>query len=598
MALSIDRAKRLRIRRRLRRRQKQVESATQAAEVQFETNLIGRFDRLVRVKRFVFSWILLLVLVSFCTVLQTLAQSKYYQTLSPVPGGTYNEGMVGTYSNANPLYAAGAVDSAVSHLIFAGLMKYDDHAKLVGDLASSYSVDETGRHYTVHLRPGLTWQDGQPLTAKDVVFTYHTIQNPDANSPLRASWQGITVAAKDKLTVTFDLPSTLSSFVYSLTGGIIPEHLLAKVPPAQLRSNAFNTLHPVGAGPFAWQALQTGHSTDPAQATTFIALQPFEQYAGGAPKLNGFVVRAYASEDQLIDAYKKREINAMSGLNEVPASLKGHSDLVVHSFPSSAAFMTFFKTTAAPLNDTQVRQALVSGANVPAIIASLGYTTTPVREPLLIDQLGYDPKYRQAAYDPTAAEAKLEAAGWVRGADGLRHKDGQTLTFRLYAQDIAESRLVTKQLVADWRKIGVDAVPVLQNQSDFETTLEFHTYDALLYGISIGEDPDVFAYWDSSQADIRATNRFNFSEYDSTEADTSLEAGRTRLDPQLRVIKYRPFLEAWQADAPALGLYQPRYLYLTRGPVYGLHDHVLNIATDRFDSVQNWMIRTAKVTNQ
>jgi len=128
--------------------------------------------------------------------------------------------------------------------------------------------------------------------------------------------------------------------------------------------------------------------------------------------------------------------------------------------------------------------------------------------------------------------------------------------------------------------------------------LEFHTYDALLHAISIGVDPDVFAYWDSSQADIRSNARLNFSEYKSTTADTALEAGRTRLDPALRIVKYRPFLQAWQTDAPALGLYQPRFLYITRGTVYGLTDHALNSDSDRYASVADWQIHTAKVTDR
>jgi len=151
--------------------------------------------------------------------------------------------------------------------------------------------------------------------------------------------------------------------------------------------------------------------------------------------------------------------------------------------------------------------------------------------------------------------------------------------------------------VRNWRALGANVTPVLQSLTDFQTTLEFHNYDALLYGVSIGIDPDVFAYWDSSQANILSNTRINFSEYKSTVADASLEAGRTRLDPVLRTIKYKPFLQAWQNDAPALGLYQPRFLYVTRGTVYGLSEHTLNVDTDRYNSVADWEIRTTKVTN-
>ena len=593
----VSRTTQLRMRRIVRRRQKQVEAAAEAAEKQFDTHLIGRFDRFWKVRRFAFGWLALVILVTFCTIIQTLALSAYYQTVRPAPGGIYNEGIVGTYSNANPLFATGSVDTALSRLLFSGLLKYNDQNELVGDLASSYSVDQTGKHYVVKLRDGLTWHDGKPLTAQDVVFTYHLVQNPDAQSPLLTSWQGITVTAPDALTVDFDLPNAYSAFPYNLVSGILPAHILASVPAAQLRSNAFNTTQPVGAGPFAWQAIQSNGTTDPDKAVSLIALKPFEGYAGGKPKLSGFVLHAYGSKEQMIDAFKKRDINAMAGLDDVPNGMSKANDVTITSFPSTAAVMSFFKTSSGVLADAQVRQALVQGADVPDLISKLDYPAKPVKEPVLLGQLGYDPKYAQAAYNPSGAEAILDKAGWVMGAHGVRTKGGQALSFRIYAEDTTENRLVSRQLAKDWAAIGAEVTPVLQSLADFQTTLEFHTYDALLYGISIGADPDVYAYWDSSQADIRSQTRLNFSEYKSATADAALESGRTRLNPQLRTIKYAPFLQAWQTDAPALGLYQPRFLYITRGNVYNLPTHTLNVDADRYSSVSSWEIHTTKVTN-
>jgi ABC-type transport system substrate-binding protein len=132
---------------------------------------------------------------------------------------------------------------------------------------------------------------------------------------------------------------------------------------------------------------------------------------------------------------------------------------------------------------------------------------------------------------------------------------------------------------------------------DFQNALTYHNYSAVLNGISIGIDPDVFVYWASSQASISAINDLNFSEYKNPTADAALEAGRTRLEPQLRTIKYQPFLQAWQQDAPALGLYQPRLLYLTNGLVDGLQPGPIVSSADRFNNVQNWEIRQAKVTD-
>ncbi|HMH30960.1 MAG TPA: ABC transporter substrate-binding protein, partial [Methylomirabilota bacterium] len=142
-------------------------------------------------------------------VVQNLALSNYYQALRTVPGGIYNEGVEGRFTNANPLFATSNADNTVSRLVFAGLLKYGSDGKLAGDLAKDYQVDERGITYTVHLKKGLKWQDGQPLTSADVLYTYQMIQNPDVRSPLQGGWQGIKVSAPDAGTVVFELPGPL-----------------------------------------------------------------------------------------------------------------------------------------------------------------------------------------------------------------------------------------------------------------------------------------------------------------------------------------------------------------------------------------------------
>jgi ABC-type transport system substrate-binding protein len=259
--------------------------------------------------------------------------------------------------------------------------------------------------------------------------------------------------------------------------------------------------------------------------------------------------------------------------------------------------MVFFKTSSGVLSDSSVRQALVYGANVPNIISNLGYQTVPVREPLLIGQLAYNPTYLQAGYNQVDANNTLNSDGWIYAkGQQYRSKSNQQLSFTLTAENSTENQMVTSKLQKDWKKIGVKMNLQLLDPIDFQDALSLHNYDAVLAGISIGVDPDVFVYWDSSQADIRSANRLNLSEYKNPTADTSLEAGRTRLGPALRVIKYQPFLQAWQQDNPALGLYQPRLLYLTNGKVGGLDNEMLTIPTDRFNNVQNWEIQEAKVT--
>lgn len=567
------------------------------AEQQFEKNLVGRFEKLNPVRRFVAGWVGLLILLLIGLVIQTLALSGYYQTLESVPGGIYNEGVLGRFTNANPLYATSDADASVSHLIFAGLLKYDGQGELAGDLASSFRADDHGVVYTVHLRPNLKWQDGQPLTSSDVVFTYNLIQNADAQSPLRDSWQGIKVAAPDDHTVIFTLPGTLASFPYNLTNGIVPEHLLAKIPPSDLRSANFNTVNPVGAGPFAWHGIHVSAASNPDNIQEQIALTPFADYAGGKPKLDQFIVRTYVSQSQLIAALNSGQLTAVEGLDALPQAVAKKTAIVQHNLTLQAANMVFFKTTQPPLNDKTVRHALVQATNVPSVIRHLSYPARIVNEPLLVGQIGYDASLAQPKYDPRGAQAALAGAGWTVNKDGVLQKNGQLLAFSLSAADTPDNHVVAGQLQSQWRRLGVRLSVDYLDSVDFQNALNYHDYDAVLNGISIGQDPDVFVYWDSSQADIRSANRLNLSEYNNPTADASLEAGRSRLDPAIRSAKYKSFLQAWQQDSPALGLYQPRSLYLTDGLVSGLKDGPVNSPLGRYNNVVNWEIRQAKVTD-
>jgi len=586
----VDRATKLRWRRRFRRSRKQVENIGEQAEQQFEEHLVGRLGRLWSVRRFLLAWGLLITLLITTLVIQTRGLGIYYQTQQPVPGGTFTEGILGTFTTVNPLYATGSVDSSVSRLVFSGLFKYNDQNALVGDLAQSWAVNERGNVYTVVLKPNLHWQDGHDLTAADVVFTYQTIQNPDAESPLFNSWNGVKVAAVDSRTVTFTLPQALSSFPYSMVNGLVPSHILKSTPVSQLRSISFDTTNPIGAGPFKWKTIEvTG--TDTENREERVALSPNKYYAGGTPKLDGFIVRAFHSQEALIKSFNRQELDGVVGFNKLPEQIPDKGTIRQYSFPLTSQTMVFMKTTDGPLSDVRVRKALVTATNVPQIISGLGYPAQLVDEPFLRSQPGYDRTLAQARFNPSAANQLLDEAGWVKGNGGMRTKDGKPLTFRLVTENTPEYTYVTNKLKDDWKAVGVNVEVSLQPASDLQTALAFHTYDALLYGISIGVDPDVLAYWHSSQADIRSANRLNFSEYKSTIANSALEAGRTRADTGLRTIKYRPFLQAWRDDAPAIGLYQPRFLYIARQTIAGLNEHTINTPVDRFSNVENWMIR-------
>lgn len=586
----VNKAK-LKWRRVLRKRKRQAGEIGATTDQNIEKHLIKRLARLPQVRRFLFGWICLLVLLSVGVIFQSKALEPKYLTLQSKSGGLYTEGIVGSFNNANPLYTSGAVDSSVSRLVFSGLLKHDAKNELVGDLAENWSVDESEKVYTVKLRENLRWHDGKPLTSDDVVYTYKLIQNPETKSSLNSGWRNIKVEAVDKHTVVFTLPGSLSSFPYSLTNGIVPEHILGSVNPAQLRSNAFNNINPVGSGPFKFAGVEVA-GTDPAQKQERIAFNAFEGYHAGRPKLDKFIIRTFPDADSLVSAYDSDQVKAMVGLSDMPEHLAGKDENEEISIPLTGEVMVFFRTSQEVLKDQAVRRALVLATDKKAIFDKISYTVASVDEPLLRSHIGYDKSYRQLTGKAEEAKRALDAAGWVVDpATGIRSKDGQKLTFKLNSQSKDDYSVVANELQKQWLNIGADVRVEVQSDEELQTTLALHGYDALLHGIAIGSDPDVYAYWHSSQADPQARLKLNFSEYKSTEADLALEGGRTRSDPQVRSAKYKPFLEAWRNDAPALALYQPRLLYVVRQPLIGFDVTSVNSAADRFAEVENWAVR-------
>lgn len=589
----INRTTKLRWRRRLRDSRRQVEDLGLQVEEQIERHIWRRFGRLVEVKRFVIIWLFAALFMATTIVIQTLNLSDHYQRLQPVSGGIFTEGILGSYTDTNPIYASSMVDSSVAKLIFSSLLKTDGQNRLVGDLAESWHSDEAAKSYTVKLRPGLKWHDGSPLTAEDVVFTYNIIKNPDTKSPLGNSFRGINIVAIDAQTIIFSLPSSLSSFAYSLTNGIIPKKYLKDVPISQLRSIRFNTVSPVGSGPFKMDRVEVDGNT-PETREERVGLKAYENYHFGRPQIDQIIIRAIHNQTNLIEKFKDGQLDAVIGLDSLPDNAISIDDYRTKVLALSGQVVVFFKTTNEILKSQPVRQALAQSIDKTKILAAFSSPPISLEQPFFPGQLGYDKKYDQLGLNVAEANKLLDSDGWKK--EGVyRVKNKQILALRFLGQNSVDNVLVSQKLQEMWLKLGVKLEVRLEEPEDFQNLVAAHDYDILLNAISIGPDPDVFAYWHSSQSDPRSAYRLNFSEYRSGAADKSLEAGRTRSDQSLRTIKYAPFSEAWQKDVPAYILYQPRLVYFLRKPIFGFDNQIANSVADRYSSVHTWKVRQAKV---
>jgi peptide/nickel transport system substrate-binding protein len=602
----IPRRSKLTLRRFVRRHSQAATDATDILVDKLDKNLLRRFARVLAVQRFLIGWTLLIVLTLVGLVVQWTKLDAYYLENRPVHGGQYTEGVVGTFTNSNPMFAQSMTDATVSKLLFSGLLSRDVNNKLVMDLAESYSTDDRAQIYNVKLKKNLKWHDGVALTSADVVYTFQTIQNIETRSPLRSSWVGVEVVAIDELSVSFKLPNPLASFAESLTQGIVPKHRLNTGNLTNLRSLDFNTEQVVGNGPYIWRGLQTSGSGR-ADLVQTITLKSNPNYHFGQPLIERMIIKTYPetleistskafaateTKNLLLDALKSGEVDATPSLDSVPVGYDLGDKFQFLELTESSAVYAYFKTDSDLLKDLKLRRALTQAVDTKSAVSKLSTQKVLVDEPLLNSSMGYAKEYAQSKYDVIAAKKSLDDSGWVLDATlGYRIKAGKMLEFNLVTEQNEDYQTVARDLVQQWKNAGVKVNINVQSSSTIgSTTIKDRSYDILLYGVAIGTDPDVFAYWHSSQFDSRSLSRLNLSNWKNVVADASLEAGRTRVDAQLRSLKYKPFLQAWKDEAPAIGLYQPTLVYLVSKKVSNMSQKRINTPSDRFNDVHKWSV--------
>jgi peptide/nickel transport system substrate-binding protein len=575
-----------------RSRRRQVNDMTDTATSHIDRHIFRRMNNFADVGRFMVAWLMLVVILIGGVAYQSRGLAKYYLSNQGIDGGVLSEGMIGSYTTPSPLFAVSTVDLTVSRLLFSSILTYDDHGALVNDLADSVARSDDGLNYSVKLKQGVMWHDGQKFTAKDVVYTYKAIQNIDTKSPYNVSWQGVIISQVDDYTVSFVLPSPLNSFPLSLTNGIVPEHVLSKLSFADLRGSEFNS-RPVGTGSFKFSRVVRIDDIQSISKRQRIEMVKNDKYFRGSPKIDAYLLFALKDEADIKEQLRTRQIDAaVLGSNPDLGDLE--SKYIVTNIPLLAGTYLFFNNQKPPFNTPEFRQALLAGTNTDMLRSKLGYPVQKVESPLLSAQSGYDINYLQNPYNLDAANTALDTQGWLRDpADGnYRKKDGRMLELTLSTLEGSDFAVIASSLQDDWAKgMGIKLNISTKSSADIQPLVLQHAYDMVLYGISVGIDPDVYAYWHSSQA---VADRFNMSLYKSDAADRSLESGRTRPDIGLRAAKYKPFLDAWKKDAPAIGLYQPPVFYISRSKVYGFDPARLNSSSDRFYNVQNWQVSSGK----
>jgi peptide/nickel transport system substrate-binding protein len=505
-------------------------------------------------------------------------------------GGELVEGLIGQPQFINPVLApARNVDTDLSRIVFAQLLKYDNQQNLVPDLAESLpQISSDQKTYTIKLKPNLKWQDGKPLTAEDVLFTIETIQDTTYDSPLRVNWSRVKAEKLDDLTLTFKLREVSVSFSGNFTFGILPRHIWEGVPANNFRLSDIN-LNAIGSGPFKVEEIQkTSDGTIKS-----ITLKYNEYYHEGRPYLDNLTFRFYADTDELVNAFQAKKIQSFG---YVPFDKKAYltpSDKFSQyriNLPEYQA--VFFNQSQNPvLADKAVRQALWLTTDRKQIIDDvyLGFASESFG-PILPGSLGYNENLAKSAHlSITEAVDILTRGGWVMDpATGLRTKNKKSLEFSLATNNLPLNVKAAQTLQNQWSQIGAKINLIIVSSAELQQDyIRPRNFDALLFSESTGGDQDPFSFWHSSQSHDPG---LNISEFNNTEADKLLVEARRTNDETVRVRDYMRFQEIVNSELPAIFVVRSLYIYNVPKKLQGINFENLAFSSERFSNINQWYL--------
>jgi peptide/nickel transport system substrate-binding protein len=550
------------------------------------------FAALTKKERITFVLALAGTVISFAIVIGfVIAQTT---RAVPAAGGEYTEGILGQPEYINPVIASSQTDLDLVKMVYSNLP----------DISDSITPSANLKTWDVRLKQGLTWQDGQQLTSDDVIFTVDSIQNPDANSPLYQSWQGVTVSRVSELEVQFTLSNPYAFFGDTLNNlYILPKHLFADTPPGNWHLSDYN-LKPIGSGPYQF----VSYNKNSNGFISSYQLSAWNETAEAHPLIPNFNFDFFSDENALVQSFNNGTIDGFGNVSPADTAAIMRPDNTF-AWPTSAYYAVFFNQSVnLGLQDPAVREALSVAVDRSALVAAaLGGNGTPEYGPVPQGAENYNSAVANASGDGTAsdasstlfAESLLDNAGWTVGSSSpFRSKTirgvNVPLTVNLTVPQIDFLTSTAQYLQTAWQNIGVQVNITPDSSNDIvDNLIPARNYESLLFGNVLGPSSDLYSFWDSSQDFAPG---LNLSLYNNSIVSSLIE--RARQNPVGATTSQE--LAAAQADIvisnPAIFLYSPDYVYVTNKNVQGISTStLLTDPSDRFREIESWYLNTARV---
>jgi len=479
-------------------------------------------------------------------------------------GDTIIEGTSGDANTLLPVLASDSASSEINGLVYSSLVRYDKDLKIEGELAESWEISADNLTITFHLRSGVTWHDGTPFTAEDVLFTYRLYIDPKTPTAYAEQYRQVATAqVLDPTTFRVSYRQPLAKALISWGElSVLPRHLLegedvTKSPLAR---------HPVGTGPFRFVEWKPGEK---------IVLEANPDYFEGRPYLDRVVYRIIPDESTMFLELQAGGLDTM-GLNPIQYQTQTDSpafkrQFVKYRYPAFAYTYLGYNLNRPLFQDKRVRQALSYAINkkeiIEGVLLGLGQESTGPYKP---GTWPYNSAVKRYPYDPERARTLLAEAGWTDSdGDGILDKDGKPFAFTIVTNQGNDQRVKSGEIIQRrFREIGVDVkLRVIEWASFLNEFINPGNFDATILGWTVPIDPDGYNVWHSSKTGPR---ELNFVGFKNAEVDELLEKGRRTLETAERKKYYDRFQEILAEEQPYTFLYVPDALPVVASRFQGI----------------------------
>ncbi|MGH7773058.1 MAG: ABC transporter substrate-binding protein [Candidatus Binatia bacterium] len=475
---------------------------------------------------------------------------------SPQPNRPPGYLVIGLESNPtqlDPRYATDADSVRIGALIFNSLTRADENSLFQPDLAERWEALDD-RTYLFHLRRGITFHNGKPLTAADVKSTYDSVLNPKNRSPKRGALQ--VVRAVDQIgpyLIRFRLNSPHAPFLENSTLGILP----AGTPPAGSGTNAL-----IGSGPFSLEEFSSGER---------VVLKANPLYWEGAPSVSGLVFRIIPDAIVRTLEFKKGTVDFLQ--NDIEPDmlpwLKKNTNGSIQTLQGTIFQYIGMNLDHPILKRQEVRQALAYAIDREAIIRHLlKGLATPATGLLSPSNWAYELSVSRYTYNPEEAKRLLDGAGF-RDPDGDGPLPRFKLSYKTTTLDLR--RRIAEALKEQLNRIGIELEVRTYEWGTFYGDIKkgnFHLYSLAWVGI---KDPDIyFNLFHSNSIPPHGDNR---GRYQNPELDQLLEEGRRSQSLEERKHIYSRVQKSLALDLPYIPLWWTKNVVVMKRTVQGFIPH-------------------------